>query len=52
VQGEVRDVLTDALGAMLAGRVPSALWTLERLRHLQRKGELVLQEHKAFEQRE
>jgi predicted nucleic acid-binding protein len=52
VRGEEREVVKDALWAAAAGRVPSAVWTLKRLRALQRERELVLQEHKAFERRE
>jgi hypothetical protein len=52
VGAEAREVLTGAFTTLAAGRVPSAVWTLERLRELQGKGELVLQEHKAFRRRE
>jgi hypothetical protein len=52
VRRESREVVADSLVAVAAGRVPSAVWTLERLRGLQCEGELVLQEHKAFERRE
>jgi hypothetical protein len=52
VQGEIRDVLAGTVSSLAAGRVPSAVWTLERLRDLQRKEELVLQEHKAFRARD
>jgi hypothetical protein len=52
MQAETREVLSGTLTALAAGRVPSAVWTLQRLRELERKGELVLQEHKAFERRE
>jgi hypothetical protein len=48
VRGRARGVLADAFAASVAGRVPSAVWTLERLRELQGAEELVLQEHKAF----
>jgi hypothetical protein len=52
VSTEAREVLTDVLTTFAAGRVPSAVWTLERLRELEGKSELVLQEHKAFRRRE
>ena len=44
-----RAVLGRAATTLAAGRVPSAVLVLERLRELQRAEELVLQEHKAFE---
>ncbi len=43
-----RAVLGRAATALAAGRVPSGVSTLERLRELQGREELVLQEHKAF----
>ena len=43
-----RAVLGSAASTLAAGRVPSAVSTLQRLRDLQRAEELVLQEHKAF----
>lgn len=43
-----RAVLGRAATTMAAGRVPSAVHVLERLRELQLAEELVLQEHKAF----
>lgn len=43
-----RAVLGRAAATMAAGRVPSAVLVLERLRELKGKEELVLQEHKAF----
>ena len=43
-----RAVLGRAATTMAAGRVPSAVLVLERLRELKAKEELVLQEHKAF----
>ena len=43
-----RAVLGRAATTLAAGRVPSAVLVLERLRELQRAEELVLQEHKAF----
>jgi hypothetical protein len=43
-----REVWGDVAATLAAGRVPSAVWTLERLRGLKRAEELVLQEHKAF----
>ena len=49
VRAEAAEVLTGAAATLVAGRVPSAVWTLQRLRDLERKEELVLQEHKAFE---
>jgi predicted nucleic acid-binding protein len=52
LRADGREVLTGALTTVAAGRVPSAVWTLQRLRELEREGELVSQEHKAFERRE
>jgi len=46
-----REVLGRAATTLAAGRVPSAVLVLERLRELQSREELVLQEHKAFERR-
>ena len=43
-----REVLGRAAATMAAGRVPSAVLVLERLRELRGAEELVLQEHKAF----
>ena len=43
-----RAVLGRAATTLAAGRVPSAVLVLERLRELERAEELVLQEHKAF----
>jgi len=43
-----REVLGRAATTLAAGRVPSAVLVLERLRELERAEELVLQEHKAF----
>ena len=43
-----REVLGRAATTLAAGRVPSAVLVLERLRELERPEELVLQEHKAF----
>jgi hypothetical protein len=51
VRARRRDVLEATLGSLAAGRVPSAVWTLERLRELAGEEELVLQEHKAFGRR-
>jgi hypothetical protein len=51
VRRGARGVLADAFAASAAGRVPSAVWTLERLIELQGEEELVLQEHKAFSRR-
>jgi hypothetical protein len=48
---EARDVLTGVVSSSAAGRVPSAVFVLERLRELERREELVLQEHKAFRRR-
>jgi hypothetical protein len=48
VRGRARAVLGDAVAASAAGRVPSAVWTLQRLIELQGAEELALQEHKAF----
>jgi hypothetical protein len=44
-----REVLGRAATTLAAGRVPSAVLVLERLRELKGKEALVLQEHKAFE---
>src|SRR5918995_1898243 len=44
-----REVLGRAATTMAAGRVPSAVLVLRRLRGLKGGEELVLQEHKAFE---
>ena len=52
VRADAAACLTGALTTVAAGRVPSAVWTLQRLRELELEGELVLQEHKAFERRE
>ena len=52
LRADARDVLTGVLTSAVAGRVPSAVWTLQRLRELELAGELVSQEHKAFERRE
>lgn len=52
VRAGVRDELEGVLTSFAAGRVPSAVWTLQRLRELELASELVLQEHKAFERRE
>jgi hypothetical protein len=46
-----RAVLGRAATTMAAGRVPSAVLVLERLREIKRAEELVLQEHKAFRAR-
>ena len=43
-----RAVLGKAASTLAAGRVPSAVFVLERLRELELGKELVLQEHKAF----
>lgn len=43
-----REVLGRAATTLAAGRVPSAVLVLERLRELRRAEELVLQEHEAF----
>ncbi|HWL32498.1 MAG TPA: hypothetical protein VNP89_02735 [Gaiellaceae bacterium] len=43
-----REVFGRAATTLAAGRVPSAVLVLERLRELQRAEELVLQEHEAF----
>lgn len=43
-----RAVLGRAATTLAAGRVPSAVLVLQRLRELERAEELVLQEHKAF----
>ena len=43
-----REVLGRAAATLAAGRVPSAVLVLERLRELKSREELVLQEHKAF----
>ena len=43
-----RVVLGRAAATLAAGRVPSAVLVLERLREIKRAEELVLQEHKAF----
>lgn len=43
-----REVLGRAAATLAAGRVPSAVLVLERLRELKSKEALVLQEHKAF----
>jgi hypothetical protein len=43
-----RAVLRRAATTLAAGRVPSAVLVLERLRELKRREALVLQEHKAF----
>lgn len=48
VRDQFHDELKQVFSANAAGRVPNAVWTLERLRELQRKEELVLQQHKAF----
>jgi hypothetical protein len=48
VSSEAREVLSDVVATVAGGRVPSAVWTLERLRELEGKSDLVLQEHKAF----
>ena len=46
-----REVLGRAATTLAAGRVPSAVHVLERLRELKSREELVLQEHKAFRRR-
>lgn len=46
-----RQVLGRAATTVAAGRVPSAVHVLERLRELRSAEELVLQEHKAFRAR-
>ena len=51
LRADSREVLTGVLTSFAAGRVPSAVWTLQRLRELELAEELVLQEHKAFERR-
>jgi hypothetical protein len=51
VREDYRDELRQVFSANAAGRVPSAVLTLERLRELKRKEELVLQQHKAFGRR-
>jgi predicted nucleic acid-binding protein len=51
-RANVHEELAAALSSVAAGRVPSAVWTLQRLVELERKEELVLQEHKAFERRD
>lgn len=43
-----REVLGRAATTLAAGRVPSAVLVLERLRELEGREGLVLQEHKAF----
>ncbi|MGH3071860.1 MAG: hypothetical protein ACRDNB_06270 [Gaiellaceae bacterium] len=48
LQAAGRQVLGRAATTMAAGRVPSAVLVLERLRELKAREELVLQEHKAF----
>jgi hypothetical protein len=51
VRREARGVLSGVVSSATAGRVPSAIFVLERLRELERREELVLQEHKAFRRR-
>ena len=46
-----RAVLGRAAATIAAGRVPSAVLVLERLREIKRAEELVLQDHKAFSAR-
>jgi hypothetical protein len=48
LEREGRAVLGKAASTMAAGRVPSAVFVLERLRELELAKELVIQEHKAF----
>jgi hypothetical protein len=48
LQAAGRQVLGRAASTAMAGRVPSAVLVLERLRELRAHEELVLQEHKAF----
>jgi hypothetical protein len=48
LEREGRAVIGRAAVTLAAGRVPSAVLVLERLRELQRRGELVFQEHKPF----
>ena len=43
-----REVWGDVARTLAAGRVPSAVFVLERLNAIERRTELVLQEHKAF----
>jgi len=49
LEREGRVVLGREAALVLAGRVPSAVLVLERLRELEARAELVFQEHKAFE---
>jgi hypothetical protein len=51
VRAKSRHVLADTFSSLAAGRVPSGVWTIERLRELAGEEELVLQEHKAFSRR-
>ncbi|NUT54557.1 MAG: hypothetical protein HOQ03_01060 [Thermoleophilia bacterium] len=48
LEAKGRAVLGRAAATMAAGRVPSAVLVLERLRELRNAEELVLQDHKAF----
>lgn len=48
LEREGKAVLGWAAATLAAGRVPSAVLVLERLRELERRDELVFQEHKAF----
>ena len=49
LRAEARDLVADAAGRFVAGRVPSVVWTLERIRELQLAEELVVQQHKPFD---
>lgn len=48
LQRQGREVWGELAATFAAGRIPSAGWTLERLRAAKGEEELVLQEHKAF----
>ena len=48
LEREGREVWGDVARTLVAGRVPSAVHVLERLNAIERRTELVLQEHKAF----
>ncbi|HSO02432.1 MAG TPA: hypothetical protein VLS46_07875, partial [Gaiellaceae bacterium] len=46
LRADARGLVRDTTAAFAAGRVPSAVWTIERVRELQRREELVAQRHK------
>lgn len=47
LRAEARELIADAASEFAAGRVPNVVWTLERVRELQRREALVTQQYKA-----